>query len=291
MTRSRNRSRVALIAAAAAVWAGVAHACPGVGVITRIEGRAQDVVIVRTEGGARTVVTRPRVLEVVCYGDIITAEGATYVMLSIEGANPIRVDRSGAYHVPQPRGSSSVFSNGYNVLNDQLMPDMKRLPWTVRLKGAGADFGFAVPDLTVGSQRLRVGSRDLLVRLVGGTAPYKVEIRDDRNVVIASQVSISHDVLLPRVTLGAGAYRITASDATPRSLDAAIVAVDTVPPTESSFESFTDPEVRAAAIAANLARTSPDLWSFEAEQELQAAPANGLDRDKVYGLIESYGTD
>jgi hypothetical protein len=159
---------MAMVAAAAAAWAGGAQACPGVGVITRIEGRAQDVVIVRTEDGARTVVTRPRVLEVVCYGDVITAVGATYAMLSIEGANPIRVDRNGAYHVPLPQGARSVFSNGYNALNEQLMPDMKRLPWTVRLKGAGDDFGFAVPDLTVGGQRVRVGDRALLVRLGSG---------------------------------------------------------------------------------------------------------------------------
>jgi hypothetical protein len=283
--------RMAMVAAAAAAWTGGAHACAGVGVITRIEGRAQDVVIMRTEDGARTVVSRPRVLEVVCDGDFVTAVGATSVILSIEGANPIKVDRNGAYHVASPQGSRSVFSNGYNALNEHLMPDMKRLPWTVRLKGAGDDFGFAVPGLTAGGQRLRAGGRALLVRLVGGAAPYKVELRDDHNTLIASQTSIHHNVVLPRATLTAGVYRISASDSTSRSLDAAVAAADTVPPTDGSFDSFTDPEVRAAAVAANLARTSPDLWSFEAEQELQSAPANGLDRDKVYELIESYGTD
>ena len=49
-----------------------------------------------------------------------------------------------------------------------------------------------------------------------------------------------------------------------------------------------DPEVRTAATAAALARSNPGVWSLEAEQLLQAAPANGLDRDKVYELIESY---
>jgi hypothetical protein len=52
---------------------------------------------------------------------------------------------------------------------------MNRLPWTVRLKGAGDDFGFAVPALTAGGQQLQVGDRALLVRLVGGTAPYKMQ--------------------------------------------------------------------------------------------------------------------
>ncbi len=282
---------LALIGAAAAAWAGLAHACPGVGVITRIEGRAQDVVIRRNEGGANTTVSRPRVLEVICHGDTITAVGATYVVLSIEGSGPITVNHNATYTVPQPTGPQSVLGNAYGVLNDQLMPDMKRLPWTVRLKGPGDDFGFAVPDLTAGGQQVHANIRSLLVRLVGGTAPYEVEIRDTGNTVVASQTSRTHDVVLAHVTLNPGAYRLTARDSTPRSLDAEIVAVAAVPPADSAFDSLTDPEVRAAAKAATLARDAPAVWSFEAEQQLQAAPMHGLERDKVYELIESYGTD
>jgi hypothetical protein len=70
-----------------------------------------------------------------------------------------------------------------------------------------------------------------------------------------------------------------------------VVAVDTAPPTDTSFDGLTDLEIRTAAEAATLARDKPALWSFEAEQQLQSAPANGLDRDKVYELIESYSTD
>ena len=80
MARLRTQAQaVALIGAAAAGWAGLAHACDGVGVITRIEGRAQDVVIMRTEAGTTRAVSRPRVLEVVCFNDTITAVGATYL--------------------------------------------------------------------------------------------------------------------------------------------------------------------------------------------------------------------
>ena len=164
MARLRTQAQaVALIGAAAAGWAGLAHACDGVGVITRIEGRAQDVVIMRTEAGTTRAVSRPRVLEVVCLNDTITAVGATYLVLSIEGSAPIKVDHNAAYTVPLPGGSQSVLGNAYSALSDRLMPDMKRLPWTVRLKGAGDDFGFAVPDLTAGGQQLRVGDRTLLV--------------------------------------------------------------------------------------------------------------------------------
>jgi len=292
MARSWARARAAaLIATAAVGWAGLAHACPGAGVIVRIEGRAQDVVIKRTEGGAPVVVTRPRVLEVVCRNDVISTEGATYVVLSIDGAGSVKIDHNAAYTVPARSGAPTLISNAYSTLNDQVMPDMKRLPWNVRLKGAGDDFGFALPALTTGGQQLRAGDRTLLVRLVGGTAPYKVEIRDANGAVVASQSSSDHDVVLSHVNLAPGAYKITASDSTPRSMDAQIVAVDTAPPADTSFDGLTDPEIRTAAEAATLARDTPTLWSFEAEQQLEAAPADGLDRDKVYELIESYSTD
>ena len=146
---------IAALAVAATGWAGLAHACAGAGVITRIEGRAQDVVITRTDSGATTTVTRPRVLEVVCHSDKITTVGATYVVLSIDGAGSVKVDQHAAYVVPAHSGAPSVISNAYSALNDQVMPDMKRLPWNVRLKGAGDDFGFALPSLTTGGSRSR----------------------------------------------------------------------------------------------------------------------------------------
>lgn len=281
-----------VVAAGALAFAGAAHAaCAGAGVIVRIEGRAQDVVINRTQGGAATTVTRPRVLEVICHGDTVHAEGATYVVLSVDGAGQVKVTSNAAYVVPTRSAAPNVISNAYSALNDQVMPDMKRLPWNVRLKGAGDDFGFALPTLDTGGQQVRAGDRTLLVRLVGGTAPYKVEVRDAAGAVVAAQSSSDHDVVLPNVKLAPGGYKITASDSTPRSMDAAITAVDTAPPADTSFDGLTDPEVRIAAEAASLARDNPTPWGFEAEQQLEAAPANGLDRDKVYELIESYGTD
>jgi hypothetical protein len=168
---------------------------------------------------------------------------------------------------------------------------MKRMPWNVRIKGAGDDFGFALPALTAGGQKLEARSRDVLVRLLGGTAPYKVEIRDSRDQVVAAKTSDSHVVVLGAVALSPGAYRIKITDATPRSLEGSFTAVASAPPVEATYADLTDPEIRAAASATVLARNAPGVWSFEAEQQLQAAPGNGLDRDKVYELIESYSTD
>ena len=44
-------------------------------------------------------------------------------------------------------------------------------------------------------------------------------------------------------------------------------------------------------MASALARDHTATWSFEAEQELAARTGHGLDRDKVYELIENYSAD
>ena len=282
---------VTLVASAAMAWAGLAQACVGAGVIVRIDGHPQDVIITRTESGASSVVSRPRVLDVVCQKDTVHAVGATFVVLSIDGSGTVRIDHNADYTVPARSGAPTILGNAYRSLSDQVMPDMKRLPWNVRLKGVGDDFGFALPTLSDGGQQVRTGDRTLLVRLVGGAAPYVVEIRDASGALVTRQTSDSHEVVLPRMALVAGPYRISASDATPGSLDAVFTAVNAAPPADESFSGLADPEIRAAAMATTLARNAPAQWSFEAEQQLEAAPADGLDRDKVYELIESYGDD
>jgi hypothetical protein len=281
----------ALLTTSALAMGGAAQACDGAGVIVRIQGQPQDVLITRTQNGAASVVTRPRVLEVVCRNDVIKAVGATYIVLSIDGAGTVKVDHSLVYTVPARSGAPTVIGNAYRSIDEQVLPDMKRMPWNVRLKGAGDDFGFALPALSASGQEITAGDRSLLVRLVGGAAPYKVEIHNGAGQLVASQTSEGHEVRLPHVPLAAGAYKITATDSTPGSLDAAITAVAATPPDEADFAGLTDPEIRIAATASALARDQTGTWSFEAEQQLAAAPDDGLDRDKVYELIESYSAE
>jgi len=291
MADLRLRRLLGTFTLAAAIFAGpAAIACDGAGVITRIEGRPQDVIISRTEAGQATVVNRPRVLEVVCRGDVVHVVSPTYVVLAIDGAGPVRVDPKTPYTIPSRSGAPTMAGNAYRNLADNVMPDMKRLAWNVRLKGAGDDFGFALPSLVGGGQKIQAGQHALLVRLVGGTAPYRVELTGGATS-IALQTSDSHAVLLPRADLTPGAYTLKIRDSTPRELEATFTVVDTPPPADTDYAGLSDPEIRIAAAASDLARNAPEVWSFEAEQQLAAAPANGLDRDKVYELIESYGGD
>jgi hypothetical protein len=288
----RHGGRIAALATliSATAWTA-AQACTGAGVITRIDGRPQDLTITRMEDGKPSVVTRPRVLEVVCQDDAIHVVGATLVTMSIDGRGVVKVDRTLDYRVPARGGAPGFAGNAYRTLDEQVLPDMKRLPWNVRIKGAGDDFGFAVPGLTQGEEKLLAGRRDLIVRLVGGTQPYKVEVRLASGAPVSSQSSDTHQVVLRGLALSPGAYEITATDATPRELHAQVTAVDGAPALDSAFADLADPEIRAAAMATALARSEPGSWSLEAEQLVQSAPANGLDRDKVYELIESYGDE
>lgn len=273
--------------------AGVAFAdaCPTAGVITRIDGRPQEIQITRESAGGTMIVQRPRVLEVICAGDVITVTGTSRVTLSLDGRGAASVDHTASLRVPKRGGGPTVASNAYQAFNDQVMPDMKRLPWNTRLKGAGEDFGFALPGLTAGGEALVAGRRPLLVRVVGGVGPYRVELKDAKGATVATKNDAGHAILFPASDLAPGAYALSVTDASPRTLSAPITIVAGPAPTDPSYADVPDPEVRAALSATALARTDPGKWSFEAEQILNLAPASGLDRDRVYELVESYGPE
>ncbi len=289
MTMKKNLNRVL---SAAALMAGLglaatAHAgCTGVGVITRITGKPQDVVISRLDAsGARVPVARPRVLDVVCDQDVIKADNGATLLVSLDGAGKVTI--GAAPYTVKGRAKADVSHNAYLTLVDHLMPDMKRQPWDVRLRGGEPPFDFAVPSLATGGQKLTANRGQLLVRLIGGAPGYKVSLLSGDKVV-ATGAGADGDVVLVTAALPPGAYRLKAVDAAGTVLAGQVQVVAQAPALSSEFKDMDDPEVRQAATAADLARVSPDDWSFEAEQILNAAPVNGLDRSSVYRLIESY---
>ncbi|HEY5070997.1 MAG TPA: hypothetical protein VII63_03100 [Caulobacteraceae bacterium] len=268
----------------------IAWACPGVGVIVRIVGKPQDVTIMRSAGaGPRLPVARPRVLEVICAADAITVQNGARVTLSLDGSPPVTVQGAQAYIVGARGGSATLASNAYRSVSERLLPDMKRQPWDVRLRGPGRELGFALTTLASNHQSLTAGPRDLLVRLDGGVGAYKVQVASDAGAVIGQASATTANVVLPRLNLAPGAYVIKASDSAGASVEAHVSVVADRPPVSEDYAGMSDREVQAAAVAGDLAREHADTWSLEAEQILQAAPANGLDRDSVFELIESYG--
>ena len=284
MNQTRWLSTV-LAAAAVSAMAGAASACPGAGVITRIEGRPQDMII--TRDGAP--VARPRVLEVICEGDSIRVQNGAVATLSIDGVGQIKVQGAQAYGVGPRRNGPSLAGNAYKNVSERVMPDMKRQPWDVRLRGPGPALGFALTSLAGDHQMLTAGHHDLLIRLDGGVGSYQVAIADSTGAVLATAQGRDSDILLKGTTLAPGVYIVKATDGSGATVQGKVTVVADKPPMSGDYEGITDSEVQAAALAADLARTKPDVWSLEAEQILQSAPSNGLDRESVFELIESYG--
>jgi hypothetical protein len=279
-----------MAALAVMLAASAAQACTGVGVIVRIEGKPQDVVILRADSaGTRAPVARPRVLEVLCEADTIRVQNSAAVTLSLDGSPSVRVQGAEIFTVGARHGAPSLAGNAYRNVSNHLLPDMKRQPWDVRLRGPGRELGFALTNLAAGHQTLTSGSRDLLVRLDGGVEAYEVQLVNEAGAVLARAAGSTSDMVLHGLNLTAGSYLIKATDSSGANIEAHVTVVADKPPVSEDYAGIDDREVQAAALAADLAREHADVWSLEAEQILQTAPANGLDRDSVFDLIESYG--
>ena len=271
---------VAVLAAPAAAQA----ACAGAGVITRIQGLPSDVTI--TRGGAP--VAKPRVLEVICTGDTITVRGNSVVTLSVDGVGAVRVDKAKPYSVGPRRGRPGAAGNVYRAVSEQVMPDMKRLPWDVRTKGEVFEpLHFLVP--TSGVQSVAASRNQLAVRLVGPGGPYKVELKDASGAVVKSMTSAEPEFVLGGLALTPGGYTLAVSASDGEVATMKLRAEASVPGPSAEAAEPTDPELVAAFHAVELAKSDPNRWSFEAQQILATAPENGLDRERVYALIETYG--
>lgn len=263
--------------------------CAGAGVVTRITGDPAQLQIMR----GSTRVARPRVLDVVCVGDRVSVAGATRATLSLDGRGTVQIAPGPAYAVAARQGAPTLAGNAYRAVNDQVMPDMRRLPWNVRLRG-GEPFEFALVQLPEGSQQIAGGQRSLLVRVQGGQGPYRVTLASATGQQLAEvsgqgAVGEPAGLRLPSANLAPGRYRLTANDSSGGAVQAEITVADRAPTVPNTYQAISDPEVRAAATAAAIARANPDTRALEAVQLLAEAPANGLDRGAVYSLIESYG--
>ena len=260
--------------------------CVGAGVVTRINGDPQTLSI--TRGATR--VARPRVLEVLCVGDRVSVTGTTQVILSIDGRGAVTVSAAAPFAVAARTGAPSAVGNAYRAVNDQVMPDMKRMPWNVRLR-ADDPFAFALANLPAGGQRLSPGNRSLLVRVMGGRGPYRVSISNSSGQTVTAASSADGSVRLPTAAFAPGAYRVVANDSGGGSVQATVTVNAQAEAPPSTYDAISDLEVRAAATAADMARLHAATQALEAEQLVAAAPVNGLDRSAVYDLIESYAAD
>ena len=274
---------IAAAVASLAIPAAAQAACAGAGVITRIQGLPSDVTI--TRGGAP--VAKPRVLEVICTGDVITVRGNSSVTLSVDGVGAVRVDKAKPYSVGPRRGRPGAAGNVYRAVSEQVMPDMKRLPWDVRTKGEGDPLHFAVPASA--TQSVLASRTSLSVRMIGAGGPYKADLINASGATVKSVSSPDEEFVMSGLSLTPGDYRLVVTSQGGETAELKLRAEPSVPGPSAEAAEPTDAELVAAFHAVELAKSDPNRWSFEAQQIIASAPANGLDRERVYQLIETYG--
>lgn len=263
--------------------AGAASAqCAGSGVVTRIQGDPGQVSILR--GGSS--VAKPRVLEVVCAGDVVRTSGGAVVTLSIDGVGPVRVTGS-PYTVGPRKGKPGAAGNVYRAVSDQVMPDMKKLPWDVKTKAPEDPVRFAAPDGSV--QVVSPGRSQLLVRLIDGIGPFHVELQDASGQVLKAMDTQTPEVTFTGLSLAPGDYRFVVKSQSDSRAEMRFQVAPGAPAPSAEIGELTDAELQAALYALELARTDPAKWQLEATQVLAGAPKGELDRERVFALIDDYG--
>ena len=153
---------------------------------------------------------------------------------------------------------------------------------------ADEPFAFALGNLPAGNQRLAPGTRPLLVRVMGGRGPYRITLANATGQTVAEASGGDGNLHLPAANLTSGRYHLTARDSGGGAVEADITVATRPEAEPDTYQAISDPEVRAAATAAAIARQRAATSALEAEQLLAAAPMNGLDRGAVYDLTESY---
>jgi hypothetical protein len=261
-----------------------AEPCVGAGVIAKVEGDYRQVTVHRRSGR----VFHPDVLDVVCEGDQISAGAGARVTIAIDGGPPMTLSGQSTTIVPRS-AARSLAGNFYSVVNDKLRPDITRMQRDMRLKGDGPPLAFAIATLPDGRQQVAAGSRGLLVRVRGGTGPYRAALTGPGGLSLAAS-SDTAALTFDAAVFAAGRYRIEAADAQGAKIAAEFEAAPEPAASADAPAGFSDPEIQAATLAALLVRTDKHR-ALEAEQMVAASPANGLDRERIYDLIESYSTN
>ena len=138
--------------------------------------------------------------------------GPATVTLSIGSSGPVQLRQGGSFTVHGQSARPSLASNAYLSVTDNVLKDMKRQPWEVRLRGGEPPLGFGVEGLTAGGQQVLAGQRDLMVRMVGGRPGYTVTLSGPGGVVATGSGDSSGEVILRGASLAPGTYSLEGRD-------------------------------------------------------------------------------
>lgn len=273
-----------------------AAACPRdramTGVVQRVVGQRTDVFIQRA-GVERF---RPSPMEVLCEGDVVIASGAgAAVTYRLDGAAASTLVQGPAQiELPRSPRRANVVDNALQILLDNWMPEIRRSSnfGVVRGRSEGPP-RWAVAGLSDGIATIKRGNRPLLLRWSGDTAQYRVEVaRADGSLVEKAETNKSEIRLAARNWSGGGyIVRVFQAQGKTPVLLGRFRAGDAPPSNANPYPTTVGEEIRVASEALRIARLDADRWSLEAVQMIDAAPAQGLDREAVYRSIEGLSDD
>jgi hypothetical protein len=277
------------LALASLGFAGEAAACPRdraiAGIVQRVSGQVGDTRIERA--GAPTI--RPAPMETLCEGDVVIASAAgASVTMRLDGAGASTLLQGpGRYTLPAARGRATVVDNALGLLMESWAPEIKRSSSFGVVRGRLGDKAeWAVPGLESGIATIRRGQRPLLLRWIGDTARYRVEVARENGALVEKADSTRPFVRLPaREWSGGYIVRVYEGGAKNPTLTGRFRAGDAPPANPTPFSGQMGEEVRAASEALRIIGLDIDRWSLEAVQMIDRAPSQGLDREALYRAI------
>lgn len=252
--------------------------------VKSIKGTPANVVLTRGGDQAQLTAFSP-----LCQGDVLSLKTASEIVtLGIAGSSgPNEISGPTKFTVGAAQtGAESISA----VIEDRLLPLGGR---TIgQGLGRAADpFEFGLLDLETETTRVKAGNRPLWVGWNGGKAPFVLTILGPTDEAIVTTTVTGHDTVLPATSFPPGHYTISVKDSLERVRQTGFEAVTDVPAVAPvDVPSWMGADSGAMLTSFCLAAVDPYTWSFEAAQELSAAPDTGLDKKMALALIASGDT-
>lgn len=290
--KTHARITFSLAALTLAGFAGVAEACPRdraiAGVVQRVSGQRTEIHIERA--GVEQI--RPAPMETLCEGDVVVADVAgASITLRLDGAaSSTTVQGPGRYAVPASQRRASVVDNAMQVVIDTWMPDIKRSSNFGVVRGRSDEKPrWALPGLAEGVAAIRRGNRPLLLRWSGEPALYRVEVSRADGTVVDKRETPRSEIRLAARNWSGGPYTVSIFEGSGKTpvLQGRFRAGDGPPANDTPFPASLGEEIRAASEAMRIVTLDADRWSLEALQIIDAAPAQGLDREAIFRTISA----
>ena len=219
-----------------------------------------------------------------CQGDLVKLASADEsVILGIAGAGADTISGPAQYKVgPAQTGAQSVSQ----VIEDRLLPLGDRTVGQGLARSGTDPFEFGLLDLESESARIKAGNRPLWVGWSGGFAPFDVTVTGPSGQTVVQKTLNETSFVAPATDLAPGKYTISVKDHNGRTRKTTFEAVTDAPtPEQVNVPDWMGPDSGVMFSAFCVAAEDPYTWSYEAAQEIAAAPSDGINKDSALALI------